>query len=194
MKSLYNIIYQNCRIVKESNIMCKGRGKHAFEYFARPKISYEWRNGKLCEIRKIIWEKVFTHFNGCFPRCFVYASIIRSIFPGKKKKINVFNLKLTQRFTLLIFYFHATELLFSISSVPGIHVFLVRNAGTKGAISWPRGSSGWEVVVSFRDLGYNRKRGGLYLWVRPCFALHTYYIFYFACDSMYTMEIPFNDI
>jgi len=53
------------------------------------------------------------------------------------KKINVFNLKLTRRFTLLIFCFHAAELLFSISSVYWIHVFLVRERDTAGTVRGP---------------------------------------------------------
>lgn len=53
------------------------------------------------------------------------------------KKINVFNLKLTRRFTLLIFCFHAAELLFSISSVYWIHVFLVRERDTAETVRGP---------------------------------------------------------
>lgn len=89
----------------------------------------KWESG----IAQIIREK-FLRFSGCFPRgLFMHPKF--TAFSGKK--INVFNLKLTRRFTLLIFCFHAAELLFSISSVYWIHVFLVKERDTAGTVRGP---------------------------------------------------------
>lgn len=90
-------------------------------------------------------------------------------FTRKEKKINVFNLKLTRRFTLLVLCFRAAELLFSISpsaapaAVHRIRVFLVlvtagRVAAGDRCQFWARGSR-----VFFCDLGRDHKREGLFM-------------------------------
>lgn len=113
-------------------------------------------------------------FSGwCFPRDFVYAFEYIHRIHQKGKKINVFNLKLTRRFTLLVFCFHAAELLFSISpsaapaAVHRIRVFLVQKMEGRTATGdrwqfWARGSR-----VFFCDLEHDHKREGLFMSPPP---------------------------
>lgn len=88
-------------------------------------------------VAKCNLEKVFQFQWAFSQRCFVYASIIRSIFEvlfSRGKKINVFNLKLTRDLLFFLIYFISTRPNFCFQSAlytGDTHVFLVRNIAAR---------------------------------------------------------------
>lgn len=110
------------------------------------------RSNNLKEVFVFQW--VFTVFYKSFCLC------IQNSKRSPEKEINVFNLELTRWFSFLLFYFHAVELLFSISPVPDTCITCKRCYGTEAVCG---SSCRREVAVFFGDLGYNRKREGLFM-------------------------------
>lgn len=90
------------------------------------------------------------------------------------KEINVFNLKLTRRFTLLIFCFRAAELLFSISSpyTGDICISCKRRCGS--GLRTDVSSAGRGILLWFRTRPHNREK---VLFMNPPLNPHYVYIY-----------------